>query len=277
MVLVAMKNHKNYLALFCCRCYTNDDFMNIIFSENTPLVEYVLQVILDKSDLVIEESKTQVKTNHFGSRNVTFDVLAKDNTGKKYNIEVQRSSAGADTRRARYHSASIDVDSLSSGQTFKELLDSYVIFITEKDVLNGQEPIYHINRSIAETTEIFDDGAHIIYVNASYQNVETTLGRLIHDFMCSQSSDMLCEPIAKVTYKYKNTPEGVDYMCKAVEEYGLKREKEGILKGRQEGHQEGIIDSVIKFIKKGKLSYEEIADNFDMPVDEVRKLAAQTL
>ena len=126
----------------------DDDFMNIIFSENTPLVEYVLQVILDKSDLVIEESKTQVKTNHFGSRNVTFDVLAKDNTGKRYNIEVQRSSAGADTRRARYHSASIDVDSLSSGQTFKELLDSYVIFITEKDVLKGQEPIYHIISSM---------------------------------------------------------------------------------------------------------------------------------
>ena len=147
----------------------------------------------------------------------------------------------------------------------------------EKDVLKGQEPIYYINRSIAETTEIFDDGAHIIYVNASYQNVETTLGRLIHDFMCSQSSDMLCEPIAKVTYKYKNTPEGVDYMCKAVEEYGLKREKEGIQKGRREGRQEGIIESVIKFIKKGKLSYEEIADNFDIPVDEVRKLAAQTL
>ena len=39
----------------------DDDFMNIIFNENTPLVEYVLQVILDKSDLIIEESKTQVK------------------------------------------------------------------------------------------------------------------------------------------------------------------------------------------------------------------------
>ena len=43
----------------------DDDFMNIIFSENTPLVEYVLQVILDKSDLVIEESKTQVKNKSF--------------------------------------------------------------------------------------------------------------------------------------------------------------------------------------------------------------------
>ncbi len=259
----------------------DDDFMNIIFSENTPLVEYVLQVILDKSDLVIEESKTQVQTNHFGSLNVTFDVLAKDNTGKRYNIEVQRSSAGADTRRARYHSASIDVDSLSSGQTFKELLDSYIIFITEKDVLNGHEPIYHINRSIAETGELFDDGAHIIYVNASYQNAETSLGKLIHDFMCSESSDMLCEPLAKVTYKYKNTPEGVDYMCRAVEEYVTKQtihaHEEGRREGRQEGRQEGIIESVLKFIKKGKLSYEEIADNFDMSVDEVRKLAAQTL
>lgn len=248
----------------------DDDFMNIIFSENTPLVEYVLQVILDKSDLVIEESKTQVKTNHFGSRNVTFDVLAKDDTGKKYNIEVQRSSAGADTRRARYHSASIDIESLSSGQPFKELIDSYVIFITEKDVLNGNEPIYHINRSIAETAKIFDDGAHIIYVNASYQSIQTTLGKLIHDFMCSQSSDMLCEPMAEITYKYKNTPEGVDYMCKAVEEYVAKQKTSA----REEGRQEGIIESVIKFIKKGKLSYEEIADNFDMPVDEVRKLAA---
>ena len=70
-------------------------------------------------------------------------------------------------------------------------------------------------------------------------------------------------------------------MCRAVEEYVTKQtihaHEEGRREGRQEGRQEGIIESVLKFIKKGKLSYEEIADNFDMPVDEVRKLAAQTL
>ena len=91
--------------------------------------------------------------------------------------------------------------------------------------------------------------------------------------MCSESSDMLCEPLAKVTYKYKNTPEGVDYMCRAVEEYVTKQ----TIHAHEEGRREGIIESVLKFIKKGKLSYEEIADNFDMSVDEVRKLAAQTL
>ena len=62
-------------------------------------------------------------------------------------------------------------------------------------------------------------------------------------------------------------------MCKAVEEYVAKQ----AIHAHEEGRRKGIIESVIKFIKKGKLSYEEIADNFDIPVDEVRKLAAQTL
>lgn len=74
-----------------------------------------------------------------------------------------------------------------------------------------------------------------------------------------------------VTYKYKNTLEGVDYMCKAVEDYA----KEYGLRQRQEGIQEGIIKSIMKMIKQGKLSYDEIAEGFDVSIDEVRKLAAQ--
>ena len=73
--------------------------------------------------------------------------------------------------------------------------------------------------------------------------------------------------MADVTYKYKNTHEGDDYMCKAVEEYGMKQRNEGI--------REGIIKSIMKMIKQGKLSYDEIAEGFDVPIDEVRKLAAQ--
>ncbi len=58
-------------------------------------------------------------------------------------------------------------------------------------------------------------------------------------------------------------------MCKAIEDYGLKQ--------RQEGIKEGIVESIKKFIKKGKLSHEEIAENFDISVEEVRRLAAQAI
>lgn len=245
----------------------DDDFMNIIFSENTPLVEYVIRVILNKNDLVIESSKTQVDTHHIGSRNITFDVLAKDSAGNKYNIEVQRSNSGADKKRARFHSASIDVNSLESGQSFKKLIDSYIIFITENDVLRGNNLIYHIERSITETGKKFNDGAHIIYVNASYNNIDSELGKLVHDFMCKQSNEMLCKPLAEVTYKYKNTPEGVEHMCKAVEEYGQKRENIGC--------QKGIISTIKKLLKKGILSNKEIAEAMDMSEESINEIASQ--
>ena len=53
-------------------------------------------------------------------------------------------------------------------------------------------------------------------------------------------------------------------MCKAVEEYGKKE--------RMEGRLEMLSELIIKFIKKGS-SYSEIADDFGISVDEVKKIA----
>ena len=76
-------------------------------------------------------------------------------------------------------------------------------------------------------------------------------------------------------------------MCKAVEEYGNKKRQEGIEEGRKEGLQkglkeglqkgriEGVLESVIKTIKKGLLTNEQIAENFDISLEEVQRLASQ--
>ncbi len=253
----------------------DDDFMKVIFQNNNPLVEYILRIILNKNDLYVEKSETQYELEIFGSRKLFLDVFAKDSTGKCYDIEIQRADAGAVPRRARYHSAALDVDNVRHGTEFNQITDSYIIFITENDVMKGNLPKYIVERVVLETNELFRDGAHIIYVNGAYSDIETEIGRLIHDFVCKSAEDMLCQPLADITYKYKNTLEGVDYMCKAVEEYGLQQRNEGIQQGIQQGVQQGILETIKKLIKKGKLSYEEIAENLDMPVDEVRKVATQ--
>ena len=36
----------------------------------------------------------------------------------------------------------------------------------------------------------FNDGSHIVYVNASHQDFGTALGKLMHDFHCVKSKDM---------------------------------------------------------------------------------------
>lgn len=51
--------------------------------------------------------------------------------------------------------------------------ESYVIFITEKDVIGRGQAIYSVNRYFEDTKELFDDGNHIIYVNGAYKNDES--------------------------------------------------------------------------------------------------------
>lgn len=112
----------------------------------------------------------EYKNPMIGGRSITIDIFAVDGDGKVYDVEVQRASAGADVHRARFHSSMIDTKMLKAKQDFKEIHDSYVIFITASDVMGAGLPLYHINRVIEETGVCFNDGSHIIYVNGSYKN-----------------------------------------------------------------------------------------------------------
>lgn len=248
----------------------DDDFMRIIFKDNKPLVEYVLRIVLGKADLVVETSETQADLEIFGSRGLSLDVFARDESGKRYNIEVQRSDRGATSKRARFHASAIDVTSLSKGMEFGSIPDTYVIFITENDVLEGGKLAYTIHRTVEETNKLFNDGTHIIYVNASYDDTNTDLGKLVHDFMCKNASDMLCEPMKEITKHYKETEEGVEFMCKAVEDYAKEYAKDYARKERQKER----IDTIKSFIKDGSLSLEKIAEIVKLPLDDVKKIAA---
>ena len=58
-------------------------------------------------------------------------------------------------------------------------------------------------------------------------------------------------------------------MCKAVEDYGKKERMEG----RQEGRLELMVEFIKRFIQKGK-TFDEIADELGVSVEEVKKAAA---
>ena len=123
-------------------------------------------------------------------------------------MEIQRQEKGADPHRARYHSSVMDVENLHSGQEFKELPDTYTIFIIEKDFYGKGEPVYPIERINLATGKSFEDGEHILYVNGEYRG-ETNLGKLMHDFNCTQASDMNFELMADRTRYLKENPKGV--------------------------------------------------------------------
>ena len=81
----------------------DDDFMNACFDGYTDGAELLLRIILNKPDIRVKSVKTQRRMKNLLGRDICLDIDADDETGKEYNVEVQRADKGADRKRARYH------------------------------------------------------------------------------------------------------------------------------------------------------------------------------
>ena len=244
----------------------DDTFMRGLFKENLPLAQFVLRIITGKPDLVLTTCETQADMKRVtGARSICLDAYATDSTGKKYDIEVQRADNGADPHRARYHSSVMDVENLDEKQDYRELPDTYVIFITEKDYYKAGEPIYWIQNMNRTLNRSFDDGTHILYVNGEYRG-DSDIGRLMHDFNCTDAADMNFPILAEKTRYLKENPRGVSEMCKAMEDLRDESIKEGI----EEGEARKAQSMAQKLYKKG-YSVEDIAEMVEYSVDLVQQ------
>ena len=187
-----------------------------------------------------------------------------DGDGKIYDIEVQRADKGAEPHRARYHSSMMDIENLDAGQDFSELPDTYVIFITELDYFKKGEPVYVIQNMNLTTGKLFEDGTHIIYVNGEYRG-DSDIGKLMHDFNCTDADDMNFKLLADKTRYLKENPKGVSEMCKVMEEL----RNESYAEGRNEGRMEQAMITAHNLYVAG-MSIEKIASAVNYSIDEVR-------
>ena len=209
---------------------------------------------------------TQVFVENLVNCSVRLDILATDSVGTKYNIEIQRSDKGAGRKRARYNSSMLDANLLQKGEDFSELPETYVIFITENDVMGKGLPLYPVERYISVTGERFEDGAHILYVNRAYRG-DSPIGRLMHDFGCVDPSDMYYDVLADRVKFFKESKEGVAVMCRAIEDMWKRAVNEG-----EENRARNI---VLRMLAAGKYTVAEIADISGLSIEEVKKLQSE--
>ena len=225
----------------------DDTFFNSCFDGNIPCMEVVLRAVLGNDRLRVTEVITQQSVPNLYGRAVRFDALATDGVAI-YNVEIQRSDEGAIPRRARYNSSMIDSREVSKGTLFSDLPETYVIFITEHDVWKRGKPLYKVRRTFEDTEEVFDDGAHILYVNGECQS-ESPLGRLMHDFFCSDPNDMYSDVLAERARFFKEDEKGVAAMCKIMEEIYNDGIAIGEVRGEVRGEIRGAETERIKSIK----------------------------
>ena len=246
-------------------CLMDDTFMSTVFADNIECTELMLHIILNRQDLKVQSVTTQHELKNLQGRSIRLDIHAIDADGKEYDIEVQRDDNGALPQRARYNSSLLDAQLLGTGEYFDKLPETYIIFITENDVLGANKPAYHIERTIKETDGSFCDGSHIIYVNGAMRTGDTPLAMLMHDFFCNNPADMNYKQLSERTRYYKESDKGVSEMCKIMENLTAAAKAEGEAKGRAE--------TLKNLVKKGLISISVAAKEAGMTEEAFKKIA----
>ena len=220
-----------------------------------PGAELILRIILDMPDLVITELAVQKLLPNLASRDLVLDVKAVDSEGRHYNVEVQCSDSGTIPRRPRYHAALMDVEYLRKGHKVSELPETYVVFITENDVLGAGLAVYHIDRVVEETGQPFNDGAHIVYANASYVG-EDNIGRLMADFRASDPEEMNYDLLAGQVRAVKSNRKGVSEMSRVLDEMF------------QEGREEERIERLSHLMRRNRWTLDQAMELAGYPMDQ---------
>ena len=232
----------------------DDTFMSKVFDGQKDAAALLLQIILDDPEIKVISVRTQVEIKNLQGRSVRLDIRAKDSHGRILVIEIQRADPGASRKRARNISSMLDANALNPQDAVENLPETYVIFITENDVLGKGLPIYHIDRTIAETGEQFGDQEHIIYVNGENTD-DTALGKLMHDFKCTKASDMNYSVLAKRVRYFKETQEGRQGMSDIVKEYAAEVAK----KYAKEQKDKFIRQTIIKGFREGIYTKDNVS------------------
>ncbi len=134
-----------------------DDFMFRKVMEDKGICKRMLEILLDiKIDHIENLTPDFTIENVFNSRGVRLDVYVKD-SDRVFDVEMQTAVKGDEGLRARYYQGEIDMNLLSRGQRYKQLKESYIIFLCTQDPFGQGMPVYYF--------ETLCRGANYIKIN----------------------------------------------------------------------------------------------------------------
>ncbi|MCI9553178.1 MAG: Rpn family recombination-promoting nuclease/putative transposase [Acutalibacter sp.] len=252
-------------------------------------VKPLLEAVLEKkiAEITYIEKQQDIKDG-FELHGIRLDISLEDDQKTQYAVEMQTGSACDLERRIRYYQSSLDRRTLEVSERYRDLKDSYVIFVCTDDYYKRGLALYK-RKSVIEGAEdiVYEDGSHAYILNAN--------------FTVSNMGEPALEFLRYINAKYRKLPidiSGSGYLTqidRAVEDIKADDRKverfmtlaakledvrfvalrEGEEKGRAEGEHNAKVGLVKRLLARTK-SLEEIADICDLDLDEVKKIAEES-
>lgn len=244
-----------------------DDVLFEVLASDKEVCQEILQTILEDRGLVVTDVVVQESERNLYGRSVRLDALCTLGNGTKCNIEVQRSDNDNHLKRARYNASSITVKESNTGDNFQDILDLYIVYISEFDFLKGNLTTYHVDKVIRENGQMVDDGLHEIFVNTIIDD-GSDIAELMSCFTKKEFIDPKFPVLSKKVMEIKTTEGGAGAVCEVMENYLAEARASAIAEGRAEGK----LEQLIELVKKDMLTIANAAMTANMTEEEFTAL-----
>ena len=272
-----------------------DNFMFIAVMQDTKNSKSFLEMLLGQPIERIEVSGETAINYHPKHRSVRLDVYIKDGHNTRYNIEMQTSNNDSIVKRTRYYHSQIDMNLISTGCKYKNLPDTFVIFICDFDPFGKKKYCYTVKNKCEEDASIeIKDGVTGIYLSTYGENKDEVSKELVNflDYVHERAEgsnkdygDAFVKQLQKSVEEIKQSREwgdrymGLKEMLEDEYDEGLEAGKaiglsEGKAIGIAEGEKTKLASLVKKKLEKGNTP-EEIADILEEDVNIIKEIVAE--
>ena len=246
---------------------SNDFLFGKLMRNEPELCRKLVQRILPDLQIDhIEILETQKSIDEdIDARSVRLDVYLMDRERRVYSVEMQMVDTRELPKRSRYYSAMIDLQLLDKGINYRNLNDTYIIFICPFDLYGAGRHIYTFDGRCREDPKIrISDGATRIFLNAAgtADDAGAELQAFLDYVLGKPCADSYVQELeAAVRKARKNRKWRHEYMTL------LLRDQENIEKGMEIGREEGRKEAREKGIR---LMISALKD-FGIPEEEIIK------
>ena len=240
-----------------------------VMRDHIPACQRLIEMLLNIKIAHIELHTEEVIEIDFDAKGIRLDVYVTDN-GKLFDLELQVANTSELPERARYYAASMAVDSLKSGQKYRELSDSHVIFICMEDIFENELPVCTFENVCLEDgkTKLNDrDYKHFF--------IAPTCAKMLEDEEIKSFFDFLVTGTPSSSF----TKELEGYVTEAKQNHNYKRQfmnwerqrAYDFADGKQEGAYEKAIEDAENLLREGD-SPEKVVRCIGLSLEKVLEL-----
>ena len=244
-----------------------------VMRNNPKICKRLLEILLEMEIEKIQIYQEEAVAIDFQSKGIRLDVYAKNST-QAFNVEMQATDTRELPERARYYQSAMDIDCLKSGQQYKELKDTYVIFICLEDIFGQGLAKYSFENRCREAKDLkLNDRSYKYFFIA--RNCDKLLNEEQKAFLKLVTSN---ESRSDFASQIQALVEAAKYNFQWKRQYmDLEREKTyAYVHGKEEGLKEGAHEKAIEdarnLLKMNLGTVEQIAQAIGLTVEEVLAL-----